>query len=64
MGRILAYLSLDTVGVVSRRIMEGIKITEDRPYMLEDEETSWVHVEEGKRWFYNTETDAVELRQD
>lgn len=47
-----------------RTITEGVKLVANEPYMLQDQETVWVHAEDNKHWYFNTVTKEIRERRD
>ena len=48
--------------VDSHRLITGIKMVDTRPYLDDQEETRYVYGDSGMDWYFNNETEAIELR--
>jgi len=47
------------------RFEDGVKVIAGEPYMEETNEPQrYIWVEEGYRWYYNTETEEIRMRKD
>jgi hypothetical protein len=48
-----------------QRFEDGVKVISGDPYMEEtDEPQRYVWVEQGYHWYYNTETEDIQMRKD